>query len=219
MQLKAWGKPGTWGTGAERIAVAVEARRACVKAGVLEFSDDFSALNDVHLPSVIKEVIAQLAVSPKDIDQAFYNNAISAGLTDAEFVEIVGLVARITNLDIFARGIGSQLKLLPAPEPGEPSRKRPPEAKMELAWVPTVPNAPDGGLLADEPYGGQPKPYIMRAMSLVPDEVRLHVGLEQVQYLPLQHILTYDYQHHNGLTRAQAELVAGRVSALNECFY
>ena len=43
--------------------------------------------------------------------------------------------------------------------------------------------------------------------------------LEEVQYLPLRHILKPNYQHHEGLTRSQVEIVAGRISAINECFF
>ena len=164
-------------------------------------------------------LIAVLAVSPKDVDQASYEQALRDGLSDAEYVEIVGLVARITDIDVFARGIGVDLPPLPAVQPGEPTRERPAIAVTELAWVPTIPNPPDGGELADKLYGGHPKPYIIRAMSLVPDELRVHLEMEQVQYLPLERIIDYEYQHHEGLTRPQVEIVAGRVSALNECFY
>ena len=48
---------------------------------------------------------------------------------------------------------------------------------------------------------------------------RMHLEQEEAQYLPMKHILEPQYQHHDGLTRSQAEIVAGRISALNECFY
>jgi AhpD family alkylhydroperoxidase len=31
--------------------------------------------------------------------------------------------------------------------------------------------------------------------------------------------MNFDYNHHEGLTRPQVEVVAGRVSAINDCFY
>ena len=89
----------------------------------------------------------------------------------------------------------------------------------EQAWPPTVPNSPDGGELAEELYGGHWKSYIVRGLSLVPDELRAHMELQEIQYAPSGHIREADYQHHEGLTRAQVEVVAGRVSALNECFF
>jgi hypothetical protein len=218
-QIGGWGAPGTWGTGAQRLAVAAEARKAGIDAGLLEAPDDGGAPITLDLPEIARRVIQRLAVSPKDVDQKFYEDALAGGLSDVEYTEIVGLVARITNIDIFARGIGVPLAPLPAAAPGAPTRDRPGVAVTELAWVPTIPNPPDGGALADELYGGQFKPYIIRALSLVPAEMRMHLELEQVQYLPLDKILVADYQHHEGLTRAQAEIVAGLVSALNDCFY
>ena len=218
-QLTELGAPGSWGTGAQRLAIAAEARQAGYDAGILEEPADGGASSEIELPQVVRRVVKRLAVSPKDVDQDFYNDARAGGLSDTEYVEIVGLVSRITDFDVFARGIGVPLRPLPSPEPGEPTRERPEAAIQELAWVATIPNPPDGGEAADELYGGRPKPYIVRAMSLVPDELRRHVELEEVQYLPIRHILERNYKHHDGLTRSQVEVVAGRVSAINECFF
>ena len=55
----------------------------------------------------------------------------------------------------------------------------------------------------------------MRGVSLVPDEMRLHIELEQVQYLPAGKIMDPLFEHHKGFTRAQGEIVARRVTALN----
>ena len=218
-QLAQLGAPGTWGTGAQRLAIAAEARTAGYEAGVLEAPADGGAAVEFALPEVARRVARRNAVLPKDVDQAFYNDALSEGLSDAEYVEIVGIVARVTNFDVFARGIGVALRPLPAPQPGEPSRERPATAVIETAWVPTIPNGPEGGELGAELYGGQRKPYILRALSLVPDELRAHIELEGIQYTQLDRIFDFDYQHHEGLTRPQVEVIAGRVSALNECFY
>ncbi len=218
-QLEQLGAPGTWGNGAQRVAIAAEARNAGCQAGVLEAPAEDGAAVEFALPEVARRVARRLAVSPKDVDQAFCHDALKDGLSDTEYVEIVGLVARVTNFDIFARGVGVALRPLPAAQPGEPSRERPAAAVIEGAWVPTIPNGPEGGDLGAALYGGQPKPYIMRALSLVPDELRAHIELEGIQYTQLDRIFDYDYQHHEGLTRPQVEVVAGRVSALNECFY
>ena len=55
--------------------------------------------------------------------------------------------------------------------------------------------------------------------NVVPDEFDAHIALERAQYLPLEKIMEFDFDHHDGLTRPQAEVIAGRVSALNDCFY
>lgn len=217
-QLRKFGQPGTWGTGAQRLAVVAAARQAGIDAGVLEAPAEGGATSEVELPKVVRDVIRQVAVAPKDVDQAFYEDAVGSGLGDAEYTEIVALVSFICGMDVFARGIGVPLRPLAEAEPGEPTRERPAEAVQEEAWVPTIPNPPDGGALAEELFG-KFKPYIMRAVSLVPDECRDHMALEGVQYMPLAKVPVFDHQHHEGLTRPQVEIVAGRVSALNDCFY
>ena len=59
---------------------------------------------------------------------------------------------------------------------------------------------------------------VIRAMSLVPDAVRDLNLLSDVQYIPGKKMMLFDDGGHP-LDRMQIELVAGRVSSLNECFY
>ena len=217
--LRELGNPGTWGTGEQRLTIAGCARQAGIDAGLLEEPENGSQSSGGGLSSVVKKVVNDLAVLPKYFDEPSYQRAIKGGLTEEEFVEIVGVVVRIVDLDVFARGIGVPLKPLPEAQSGEPSRERPETAAQEQSWVPTVPNLPEGGDVAKALYGEMPKPYIVRGLSLVPDEMKKHIELEQVQYMPLKHVRDFDHQHHGGLTRAQVEVVAGRVSAINQCFY
>jgi len=217
-QFEQLGSPGTWGTAEQRVTIVNEAREAGYKAGILEKPDNPGALPEIELSRVVRRVVHRLAVSPKDLDQDFYDTAIEEGLSDVEYVEIVGLIARFTCFDVFARGIGVPLRPLPAPQPGQPTRDRPATAVLEKAWVPTIPAGPDGGDFGLALFGPW-QPYIMRGLSLVPDEYRAHQDLEEVQYLPSAHFMEFDYQHHEGLSRPQAEIVASRVSVLNECFY
>jgi hypothetical protein len=218
-QLNQLAKPGSWGTGAQRLAIAAEARQAGIDAGMLEEPADKGTAPDITLPEVVCKVVHKLAVSPKDFLEDSYLEAKNGGLSNEEYIEIVGIVARTTNMDVFARGIGVSLQPLPAACAGEPSRIRPQAAIQEKAWVPTVPNSPDGGSDADTIYGGMHYTYIVRGLSLVPDELRMHVELEETQYLPLNKIMNPEYSHHEGFSRAPTEIVAARVSALNECFF
>ena len=61
-------------------------------------------------------------------------------------------------------------------------------------------------------------PNIMRALSLVPDEVRALRRLSHAHYVPNGKLQDAAYDGRE-LDRVQMELVAARVSALNECFY
>ena len=218
-QWRELAEPGTWGTGAQRLAVAAETRKAGYEAGILEQPADEGAATEIELPAPAKAFIRDLAVSPKNVLEESHQAARGGGLSDGEYVELVGIVSRVMDMDIFARGIDVALRPLPAAEPGEPSRERPIEAIQEQAFVPTIPNLPEGGEAAQELYGDNPKAYIHRGMSLVPAEFKRHFELEIAQYLSPPQIIDPDYVHHGSLNRPQVEIVAGRVSAINECFF
>jgi hypothetical protein len=196
--------PGTWGSGTQRRAVAAEARRAGVDAG---------------LPDAIRYIVRRIAVAPGKLTQQVHADARAAGLDDAGYAELVGVVSRAVDLDVFARGIGVAPRPLPAAKPGAPSRARQDAAVPERAWVATVPNFPEGGETARDLYGEAPKAYIVRGLSIVPDEMRAHLALEEAQYSRLDKVRDFSYCHHDALTRPQTEIVAGRISALNACFF
>ena len=66
-------------------------------------------------------------------------------------------------------------------------------------------------------YSGGFVPNIMRALSLVPDEARALRRTAGAHYVAVEQIP--DPTVRRALTRPQMELVAARVSAINECFY
>ena len=74
-------------------------------------------------------------------------------------------------------------------------------------------SGPDADVYGDGGF----MPNIMRALSLVPDEVRMLRRLAATHYLAVEQIP--DPTARRALDRMQIELVAARVSALNECFY
>lgn len=219
LQFEKFAQAGTWGTAAQRLAVIAEARQAGIDAGLLEAPGNGGAEPTVDLAEDIREIVRTLAVDCKAVDMDTYRRAREAGLSDPEYAELVAIVSFVVDLDVFARGIGVPLRPFGEPQAGQPSREVPDEAVPEKAFVPTIPNVPDCGPFGTELYGGHFKPYIMRGLSLVPDEYRAHVALEEVQYNPLPKVPAVEYCHHDGLTRPQVEIVAGRVSALNDCFY
>ena len=75
------------------------------------------------------------------------------------------------------------------------------------------------GAFGRELFEGRPLvPNVLRALSLVPDAVRQLKELSTAHYLPIDDVVD-PRARGPVLSRAQMELVAGRVSALNECFY
>ena len=216
-ELDSFARPGTWLTGEERTAVARQTRIARCQAGIQEAVDDLAEEN--VLPAALREVITQVAVAPKDLDRAFFEKSQTADVSDVQYVETVGIVSRLVNLDVFARGLGVPMRTLREPVEGERSLERPATAIDEGAWVPSIPSDERGGEVGNGLYGGGMQPFVYRALSLVPSEAeRVMVG-GGTQYLPIDKFLDFNYSHHAALSRAQLEIVAGRVSALNQCFY
>ncbi|MGE0684787.1 MAG: alkylhydroperoxidase-related (seleno)protein [Candidatus Binatia bacterium] len=220
--LMSFATPGHWFSGSERRAIVAEAREARREAGLQETgsSEEFPYEGDLSAP--VKRVARQVAVFTNDLERSFFEQALAEGLSDAEYVEVVGVVSRAVNVDIFARGIGVPIRALPAPLEGESSRIRPRTARNEGAWVETVP----GGLRGEEEakllYGSsdpQAAPFIYRALSLVPMEAAGLMKLGSAQYLGISSFMDLQFTYEPTLSRPQYELVAARVSALNECFY
>lgn len=225
-QGAAWdrlGKPGTWLSGRQRIAVCHEIRHArdcrlCArqKAALSPYAvtGDHDTLG--KSPELWIEVIHRVVADPGRLTKGWYDRTIAAGLPETEYVEIVSLIAHLTAIDTFGRALGLPLHPLPAPEPGEPSRYRPVEARVTDAWVPTIVWAEAGPNEADFFVG--PAANIRRALTLVPDEARSFFALGGRQYLTPTERRDFDGKHR-AISNVQVELLAARVSAINQCTY
>lgn len=214
--------PGTWWTGAERVAMAAEVRQAqhCALCQARKAALPPAAGQHDHLgllSDAAVEVIHRVVTDPGRLSRQWFQGILATGMSAEQYVEIIGTLAALVSIDSFCRGIGVPLHPLPAPQPGAPSRYRPPGAVQEEAWVPMIPVARATGAEADL-YGGQAVGNVVRALSLVPDEVRTLYDLSAVHYLPMEQVR--DPGAATGaLNRMQMELIAGRVAALRRCFY
>jgi hypothetical protein len=226
-QSRAWerlARPGSWWTGAERVAIAAELRHAAGCALCRRRREALSplAVAGQHdslgaLPEAAVEAIHQVANDPGRLSRVWFEKLLAAGLGDAPYVELLGVVVTVLSIDRFARALGLSPRPLPEPRPGEPARRRPAGAQAGEAWVPMIPAAAATGPEADL-YPRVPKvPNVVRALSLVPDEVRGLLDLSAAHYLSPAQMM--DLSAGRALDRLQIELLAGRVSALNECFY
>jgi alkylhydroperoxidase family enzyme len=216
-------QPGTWWTGRERVAIAAEVREAARcplcrerKAPLSPQAVEGKHVSSGELPEAAVDVIHRVVTDPGRLTRAWFDNTLASGLTDAQYVELIGVVVTVVSIDSFCRGLGVPVHPLPEPAPGDPSRRRPPAAQPEGAWVPMIPNGAAKGAEADL-YESRRTFNVARAMSLVPDEVRGLKDLGGVHYLPFAQI--NDLRAGRSLSRAQLELIAGRVSALRECYY
>ena len=216
--------PGTWWTGAERVEIAAEARGATRCALCRERRKSLSpgAVHGRHdgphaLAESVIDAVHRIRSDPARLSRRWFDGVIASGLEVGRYVELVSVTSLIAGLDYFARALGVEPLPLPPPRPGEPSRHRPGGAKECGAWVPMIDPADAAGAEADLYGGGAFVPNIVRALSLVPDEVRVMRRSSDAHYVPLAQIP--DPTYHRALARPQMELVATRVSALNQCFY
>ncbi len=207
--------PGNWWTAAERIEIAREARRARAATGVAGGTVDNS---ETELPDGAREVARRVGADPVSLDCDWYDSIVPEQLSDAQYVEAVGVIARSMSVDVFCRGLGVELHEYPAAQSGDPSRKRPKTARVDEAWVPMIPNAPEGGEEAQTTFGGQ-NANVIRALSLVPAEVRGVYEAGITHYIQDKRVMDTKHDPGRAISRAQIELIAGRISAINECFY
>jgi hypothetical protein len=224
--LRAWDRlasPGTWLDGATRVAVAAAAReaRTCRLCQLRKRSVSPNAPTGQHdatsaLPAGWVDIVHRIATDPGRLTRGWFDHVVPEHIDNGSFVELVSIVAHITALDTFARGIGSEAWPLPAARPGSPTRYRPGAARLHDAWVPTISWQEHGPAEADY-FQGLPA-NIKMALTLVPDEARSFFDLVAHQYLPGPAMRDFANEYR-AITHAQIELIAGRVSALNQCTY
>lgn len=206
-------QPGAFWDARTRVQMVEEARAAlrCRLCTRREQALSPNAVQGVHdtvstLPAALIEVIHRLRRDPARMTRSVFDQALAAGLSAERYVEAVSVVCASVIIDTFHNALGLATPPPLAPQAGEPTGQPPPPVVDDGAWVPlTRVDVEDGT------FGLPRAPNIGRAMGLVPSAVALffltfrpHYALRDV---PL------------AISQAQAEFIASRVSALNECFY
>ena len=182
--------PSSFFTGAQRVALAEEARR--------QRNGDPTPTGAVD--GVAAEAARLIATRAKDARAEWVDGLEQRGLMRYAYVEVIGLVARLEAVDVFEFALGRPLRPLPKPVPGDPTGIVDPAASMQGAWVPTtdVPNAPV-------------------SLSAIPNESRALHDIHGSFFITNEQIIQFDLV--KDLIRPQMEIVAARASMLNECFY
>jgi hypothetical protein len=216
--------PGASWSGAERVAIAAESRHAgaCRLCGERTAALSPHAVDGAHdtvttLPADAVEVAHRVRSDPGRLSKTWFERVTAGQLSVPAYVELVGIVAAVAGVDAFARALGVAPFPLPEPLPGAPHGRLSAGTKLAGAWVPMLAPEDAAGDEADL-YGGRPfAPNIMRALSLVPDQVRVLFGALETHYVGPDGLL--DLGVRRAIDRSQMELIAARVSALNQCFY
>jgi hypothetical protein len=218
-------RPGNWWTGAERVAIAAEARCAltCPLCRARKEALSPNAVSGEHastgaLPPDIVDVVHRIRTDPGRLSRAWFESVLAGGLDEGRYVELVAVLTMMTGVEYFCRSLGLAPFPLPEPLPGAPSHYRPASARSGTAWVPMIAPEDAAGSEADM-YPVSPFiPNIVRALSLIPDAVRTLWRSSDAHYLPVAEIGN-PAARPAALDRMQTELIAARVSALNQCFY
>ena len=200
--------PGRWWTGAERVEIARVGRAA----------RDFDAVRSEMLPESAAYAIQKLVVDNANLNRDWYQEIISSeGMTEDRYIELVAVVVHALSIDEFHRALDLDLEPLPDPLPGQPSQIRPPEAEQRYSWPAIVPkgglNPGDEMLYGPMQWGAN----VISALSLIPENVRWLHDLSEGHYLSFKEMRMPDPLR--AISRPQIELIAARVSSLNECFY
>lgn len=208
------GLPGTWWSGSERRAMVEEARHAVSCALCRRRADALSphSIKGEHhacttLPRTAIDVIHRIVTDPGRLTRTWFEDTRAQGLQATHYVELVSVVATSVIIDTLHRALAVEAPALPVAVAGEPSRVRVADLVDEGAWVPisrrSDASATATGLPAD--------PNIRRAMSMVASAPMLFFRA----FMPHYRLRGLDF----AITQGQAEFVASRVSALNQCFY
>jgi hypothetical protein len=223
-------EPGVWLTGAERIGIAAEARhaRGCALCAARRDALSPMAVAGAHdtliavMPAEI-EAVHRIVSDSGRLAETWYRGLLAAGLSETRYVELVAVVAVVSAIDTFRYAAGLDEWALPEPLPGAPSRRRPRNARVDMAWVPTLAPAErtddDPDLYGDHPGPrARPGANIQRALSLVPAAMMQWWDTFEPMYFTSAQMRDYANEPR-AVTHPQMEMLAARVAALNRCEY
>lgn len=218
--------PGNWWTAEERIAIAQEARTAFDCALCASRKAALSPSMSAHrhpgnnvLSAAAVDTVHRICTDASRLTQTWLDDLAEEGISHGHYIELLGITVALISIDTFHKALGAEWEALPEPEPGAPTRYRPPGAKAHGAWIDTVAPADVSAAEADLYGGASQTGNVLSAMSLVPSSVMLLNILGQAQYLAARDVPNPATNGGRAIDRMQIELLAGRVSSINECFY
>ena len=217
-------KPGNWWSGAERIAIADEVRNATQcsycqerKLALSPYNFPGEHTNSGVLDAVAIDAVHRMVSDQNRITQAWVNDIATQGVDEGRYVEMLGIVVVVFSIDEFNRALGLPLEPLPQAEAGNPDLYRPAQAVHDSGFVAMLPA--EGATGNESDLWDDRTANVLRALSLVPDAVRWWMRVGNAQYLSMKGMMNFSGNTGRSIDRMQMELVAGRVSAINECFY
>ena len=203
--------PGSWWSGEQRVELAGTVLSAIADRAPLPPWIGISSTGRLGpvpaTPAVAHDIAYRLARHAGTMTADTYRVAVEQ-LGELAYVELCAIVSTVAAVAHFCRNIGIAVPPLPAPDAGRPTGERPAEiVSAQYNWVPVA--AP-----ADE------RAAVVQAYTAVPGEQRNTWRMAAAQYMPDTEMVDPAWQRRaGGLSRAQMELVAARLTLLRECFY
>lgn len=207
-------EPGAFYTGAQRVEIVrvardsltcplCEDRRDALSPNAVEGEHDTTS----ELPPTIVDMIHRLRTDPGRLTNSWFKS-VTHEISMPKYVEIVSVVTTSVIIDTLHNALGLGVPSLPAPIGGAPQGEINHAAVNDGAWVPIL-AVPNPDQVSDT---GLPQvPNIARALGLVPSALQLFFDTFRPHYALKDIALS--------ISQGQAEFVAARVSAINECFY
>jgi hypothetical protein len=210
----AWGHiaaPGSWWTGAQRVELACTALMAIADSEPVPpwvgVTSTGRLGSDLAAPTIAHDFVYRLTRHAGTITIDVYD-VVSGEVGALPYVELCGIVSTVAAVAHFCRDIGVPVPSLPAPADGEPTGARPERVvQPRYNWVPVA--EPADKVAA-----------VVQAYTAVPGENLNNWRMADAQYMPVDQMLHPDWQRRpGGLSRAQMELVAARLTRSRDCFY
>ena len=221
------GAPGTWLSGAERVAIAAETRHAagcplCAarKASMAPVAGDHATLGKLDGQDV--EAIHRIRADSGRLGEGWFH-VVSAGRPAERYVELVSVVVVTVAVDTFRFAARLPELALPVALPGEPTRRRPAGASAGPGWTdslrPDDVGPDDPNLFRDTPALRERRgAHIHLALSVVPHSMIHWWDMFEPMYMSGPQMRDFD-QEFRAISHAQLEMLAARVAALNRCEY
>ncbi len=179
---------------------------------------EHDASPDSPLEATAIDAVHRVVTDQTRITKSWIQENSESGLAEGKYVELVGVAVCVFGIDEFCRSLGLPLEPLPAAIDGQPTEYVPAGLESETAIVSVI-GADKLGPAESDLWPPNETANVIRALSLVPDAVREWVALSEAQYLAAHDVGNPAADTNRALNRMQMELVAGRVSSSNECFY
>jgi len=209
-------QPGDFWTAAERVAIVSHARAAlsCEFCKTRKAALSPNGVSGEHkqisggaeLDATTIDTVHRIRTDPGRLTREWFDSVMASDMSSQAYAELVSIVATTVIIDTLHQSLGATPPTPIPPATGEPNGQFNTKTVDEGGWLPM--------LAASRELGGHglpAVPNIARALGLVPSALNLFFQTFRPHYA-LENISL-------SISQAQAEFVASRVSAINECFY